>query len=238
MKLTILIPAFNEERIIENTAKSILKFIDEYEPDSELLFVDDGSSDSTVKLIQKLAQKDLRVRCISHKQNMGCGAALRTGLGSAEGDVIVSLDCDLTYSFEDIPKLVETLNKENADIVIGSPYLKRAYAKEIQFHRFVLSRVANYIDKFIFGLNFTTPTSLFRAWRKNTAKNVMITLNGLDGIPESSINAFLRGYKIVEVPAYYHLKRKGTSSKIIRDTKRHLNMIRLVKKQSKAYKGG
>jgi glycosyltransferase involved in cell wall biosynthesis len=160
---------------------------------------------------------------------MGIGAGLRTGLKHVNGNVIITMDSDLTYDVKNIPKLLKEMKEKNADVVIGTPFLNKKDHEDIPPVRYITSRAGNYIDQLLFGLNFTTPTSFFRAWKKDAGKNVKITFERFAGVPESAIRLHKMGFKIGEIPVKYNLRRK--SGKIrdikisIKNTLGHIRMI-------------
>jgi dolichol-phosphate mannosyltransferase len=223
--LTIMIPAFNEEKTIEANIKTVSRFLDQYEKNSEILIVDDGSTDSTHRILSKLVKTNKRVRVLNHQKNMGIGAALRTGLRNAKGDIIITMDSDLSYPPEDIPKVIDMLKDKNADIVIGSPYAKGGDVSRMPFLRLFLSRSVNLMDQVLFRLNFTTPSCFFRAWKKEAAKTVKMRFDRFEAVSESAINAHRQGYKIVEIPVTYRdIKGRKSRLKIIQSIKKHIEM--------------
>lgn len=227
--ISIVVPVYNEERGVENNLKTITDFMEGYNKDYEIIVVDDGSADNTASIVESLAGKNKKIGLVKHEKNAGVGAALRTGLKSSEGEIIISVDSDLTYGPENFPALVKALEENDADIVIGTPFVK-GFDKEIPFLRRVLSRGANFVDKIVFGLNFSTPTCIFRAWRKKVAKNVTITFDRFEGVSESAIDAFRKGYRIVEIPVKYDMKTgRRSNMKIKSGIIKHLAMIYRLK---------
>jgi len=223
--LTIVIPVYNEEDIIENTLNRLTVFLENYNKDFEILVVDDGSSDSTVEIVGRASQKNRKIRLVKHEKNIGIGGGLRTGLKNAKGDIIITMDSDLTYPPEDIPKLIDGMKSNNADMVIGTPYTKGGDRSNIPLLRFILSRGINLVDQILFRLNFTSPTSFFRAWTKETANNVEITFDRFEAVSESAVNAHRKGYKIVEVPVKYRsVEGRQSRLKILPAMKKHIEM--------------
>ena len=223
--ISITVPVYNEENAIANNLRVLTNFMDGYEKNYEIVVVDDGSSDNTADIVKRVANTNRKIRLVRHAKNLGVGAALITGLKNSKGDVIISIDSDLTYGPENFPVLVNALKEKDADIVIGTPFMK-GYDKEIPFLRRVLSRGANYLDKLVFGLNFSTPTCIFRAWRKKTAKDVKITFNRFEGVSESAVDAFRKGYKIIEIPVRYRMKAGRVSKmRVGSEITKHLKMI-------------
>jgi dolichol-phosphate mannosyltransferase len=223
--ITIVIPVYNEEKIIAENLRRVIKFMKKYEKSYEIVVVDDGSGDATLDAARAIAKRNWRVRVLKHGRNRGVGAAIRTGLRASKGDIVVTLDCDLTYPPEDIPIVVDAMKRHGADIAIGSPYAKGADFGGMSPIRLILSRGVNLMDQIIFGLPFTTPSSLFRAWNSKAAHGVRITFNRFEAISESVINAHRQGFKIIEVPIKYRtVKGRKSRMKILNTIKRHLEM--------------
>jgi len=229
MKISILVPMYNEGNRVDNFFKHVIPFLKKNYKNWEILVVDDGSIDSTLEEIKKFSKKYKHISVVSHKKNMGIGAGLKTGLKHVSGDIIITMDSDLTYGVENIPKLLDAMKEKNADVVIGTPFLKKNDHKEIPFVRYIASRGGNYIDQLLFGLNFTTSTCFFRAWNKCAAKNAKITFERFAGVPESIIRLHKNGFKIVETAVKYNLKRKSKKIKDIRmtikNTTGHIRML-------------
>src|SRR3990170_3876134 len=118
MKLSVIIPVYNEVENIEE----ILKRVKATKRAAEIIVVDDGSQDGTRDLLKKLDGKG-RVRVILHERNQGKGAAVRTGLDAAKGDILLIQDADLEYDPRDYPKLIQPIEEGIADVVYGSRFL-------------------------------------------------------------------------------------------------------------------
>ena len=118
VKLSVVMPVYNEERTIEQ----IVERVQAVALDKELIVVDDCSTDQTPQILDRLAEAD-NIRVLKHEKNQGKGAALRTGFQAATGDVIIVQDADLEYSPSDIPAVVEPLIKRECDVVYGSRFL-------------------------------------------------------------------------------------------------------------------
>ena len=118
--LSIVIPAYNESQRIGPTLKDLNTFLQTLEIDYEILVVDDGSKDHTVALVNRIAQTMPNLRVIGSEENRGKGSAVRLGMMSAKGHIIVMTDADGSVSPEQIPNLVEPLLRREKDIVIGS----------------------------------------------------------------------------------------------------------------------
>jgi len=223
--ITIMIPVFNEGKIIENSLNRLEDFMKKNYEKYEILIVDDGSTDPTVQIIKKISKKNKKIRVVEHEKNKGIGAAMKTGFKNAKGDVIITMDSDLTYPPQYIPLLLEKMEEENADMVIGTPYAKGGNPNEISPIRFFLSRSVNLMDQILFGLDFTTPTSFFRAWKKKVGRTIEIKFDGFEAVSESAIKTKRKGYKIVEVPLKYNsLEGRISKINIFKTIKKHIEM--------------
>ena len=123
--LSILLPCYNEEDILEKNVGEIVAYLDSlYQGGWEVVIINDGSSDTTEVIADKLSKFDKRINVVHHHYNMNLGHAIRTGFKHANGEIIIVLDIDLSYSVSHIEKMVEALKESHADIVIASPYMK------------------------------------------------------------------------------------------------------------------
>jgi dolichol-phosphate mannosyltransferase len=136
------------------------------------------------------------------------------------------MDSDLSYPLEYVPKMIDALERSNADIAIASPFAKGGDSSQIPFLRKFLSYGANLLDRIVFGFGFTAPSCIFRAWNRKAAKNAKITFNRFEGVSESAIYAYKKGYKVVDVPVKYHMiKGRKSSMNIAKTIKSHLELI-------------
>ena len=139
-----------------------------------------------------------------HKQpvNMGMGRALRTGFEKSNGDIIITIDADLSYSPSHIPKLAsELLNDETVDIAVGSPYMEGGDVKNVPFIRLFISKIANKFVGFSMPENLSTVTSVLRAYRREVLDSMELESNGTNINLEILSKAIATRYKIKEVPA-------------------------------------
>ena len=137
-KLSVLMPAYNEETIIYANALEAARQISPLADDYELLVIDDGSSDRTKAEIERAAAENPKIRCISYQPNQGKGGALREGTAHATGDYIAFCDADLDLAPEQLADFIDRMQRENADVVIGSkmhpeskvdyPAIRRVYS--------------------------------------------------------------------------------------------------------------
>ena len=143
---------------------------------------------------------------------MGMGRALRTGFEKSEGDILVTIDADLSYSPSHINKLVsELLNDETIDIAVGSPYMEGGSVKNVPFSRLFISKAANKFVGFSMTENLSTVTSVLRAYRREVLESMDLESNGTNINLEILSKAIATRYKIKEVPALLEGRELGSS---------------------------
>jgi glycosyltransferase involved in cell wall biosynthesis len=198
MKISIIIPAYNEEQALKPVVEEYSPYVD------EIIIVDDGSNDSTYE-IAKTLQND-RVRIFRHEKNQGKVAALRTGVEHATGDLVIFTDADCTYPARYIPEFVDKI-EHGVDLVLGSRQIKR---ENIPFFNrmgnFIFSSLAAYIS----GKTIVDSQTGFRAFRKEMFEKFDVDAKSLEFETKMTVRAAKLGYKIAEIPIEYRA-RVGTS---------------------------
>jgi len=207
MKLVVLIPAFNEEQSISQVIKEIPRKISTVEK-VEVLVVDDGSSDKTVDYALNAGADKI----VSHKINMGVGAAFMTGIRNAIGmgaDIVVAVDADSQFDSKQIPDLVLPILNNQLDVVIGSRFLNNT-RKNIPKIKFYGNKIFSKIVSLVTGQKFTDSQTGFRAYSKDALKSISV-VNDFTYTQEVLIDLQFKGYKIGEVPVTvsYDEKRKS-----------------------------
>ena len=162
MKVVVVIPTYNERENAANMAKAVCAAL----PDGELLFVDDNSPDGTGALIDELAQAEPRIRCLHRAGKEGLGRAYVAGFREAlarGADVVIQMDCDFSHDPKDLPRLVAA--SAEADLVIGSRYVKGGGTPGWPFKRRLISRAGGVFIRAVTGMPIKDPTGGFRCWR-------------------------------------------------------------------------
>lgn len=171
MKLSLLVPVYNEEKIIKDTLDKILKFFKTKKYTWEVILIDDGSSDATVKIANQVCKSEKKLRLIKLSKNLGKGGALREGFNSAKGEVAIYSDADLSVDLNYIDKFLEQLEKY--DVVIGSRRVKGA---KIEVHqdglRESLGRVFTFLTKTYLMLNIADFTCGFKGFTKKAYSKI------------------------------------------------------------------
>lgn len=217
MEVSVIIPMYNEEDNVLKTLQEVKKVLEPYHQ-FQIIAVDDGSSDNTLNLLNQSASENPEVEVLKHPTNMGMGKALITGFKKAIGDVIITLDADLSYDPNYIPLLVWKLKEENADIVIGSQYMAGGKTEDIPFIRLFVSKMANRIVGYSMNENISTVTGILRAYRKEVLDSIELESRGTAINPEILSKAIALGFKIIEVPVTLKARELGESKVQFRST--------------------
>jgi dolichol-phosphate mannosyltransferase len=236
MKLSVVVPCFNEEDNIDKLKTEFFPVIEELlggrvdggRIDSiEIVFVDDGSRDGTYNALKNAfgpyAHSSITIRFEKHAVNRGLGAAMRTGFGAVTGDIIVTTDSDGTYHFSTIPSLLEHL-KGKVAIVTASPYHPKGEVVGVPGYRIFLSKGSSLIYRILLSWKVHTYTALYRAYRREVIDNVSFAANDFLGGTELMVKAMLKGYKVDEFPAALHQRMFGVSkARLMRTIMSHLD---------------
>ena len=202
---SIVIPAFNEGERLRATLEKVLAYIDGQNCDAEVIVVNDGSRDNTAAIVQESAQTNSQLRLLENPGNRGKGYSVRNGILNARGRVVIFSDADLSSPIEEMPKLLEALQR-GADIAIGSRWLKADLQTQRQpFYRQVFGRVFNFMLRLTLGLQFADTQCGFKAFTRRAAHTIFplqrIERWGFD--PEILFLAQKFGFKIREVPVLW-----------------------------------
>ena len=170
MKISVIIPAYNEEKRIVKTIKRISEYMSDKFPDYEIIVVNDGSKDNTVKVVEDLDLE--KVRVLNNPGNRGKGYAVRNGMLNSDGDVRLFSDADLATPIEELDKFMPYF-KEGYDIVIGSRALKESNIEKHQpFYRELMGKTFNFLVQRITIKGIKDTQCGFKAFTKEAAKRV------------------------------------------------------------------
>jgi dolichyl-phosphate beta-glucosyltransferase len=208
LTLSIVIPAYNEERRLPSTLDAVLSWLDQSSyPDAEVLVVDDGSRDGTADLVRKRAAMDPRVRLVQNPGNRGKGYAVRHGMTEARGEWILFSDADLSAPIEELPKLIDGAIKNKAAVAIGSRALDRSLIGVHQSAwRETSGIIFNRVMKLCTGLPFADTQCGFKLYRRDAAARIF-PLQKLDGFGFDVEDLFIAqklGVKCVEIPVRWN----------------------------------
>ena len=223
MKLSIVLPAFNEAENLKTLPVELMPYLRDLKLPFEILVVNDGSSDDTVAVAEGLHISELRL--INHETNRGLGAAIKTAIREATGELLIILDTDMTFHPRYIKDLLARFNQGDVDIVIGSPKLA-VMAADIQWYRRFISKAANIVYSLLFGQGINSVTTIFRLYRTADLKDLNIIADKFDINVEILFKLVQRGKKVAEVPADLTVRKLGESKlRYYREIFRHLKII-------------
>lgn len=206
-KLTVLIPVYNEK----DSLLEILKRVDDVDfgMEKEIILIDDFSTDGTKDLYRNLPYKVLY-----HSKNMGKGAALRTGLKEAGGDIIIIQDADLEYNPEDYKPLVELVKTNCADVVYGSRLANKKNSGSFLFLSFMANVVLSFMTRLLFKTHITDMETCYKVFRADVIKDIEITSNRFDFEPEITAKVLKKGVRYLESPISYNARSVDEGKKI------------------------
>lgn len=210
MLLSIVIPAYNEERFIKEIltrvkAASLPKGVRK-----EVIVVNDASTDSTAEIVRKVAG----VRLVSHARNAGKGSAIRTGLKEARGDIIIIQDADLEYNPEEIARVIQPIVDGKTKVSYGSRYLdpkqrkaNKVFLKKVHKNAYQLfyigGRGLTFAANLLYNTNITDEATCYKAFDAKLIKSIPLKCRRFEFCPEVTAKVAKRGYKIAEVPISY-----------------------------------
>lgn len=194
MKLSVIVPVYNEEA----TVKIILDRLLKEKNVSEVIVVDDGSTDKTPKILKKMRHRKLK---FFTKQNGGKGSAVRYGLGKVTGDYVMIQDADLEYSPEDIPLLLAPIKKGYVEVVYGSRFLG-PHSNLLYWHR-KGNEFLNFLVNVLYNTTLTDMETCYKVVPTALMREIGITSNAFEMEPEITCKLLRRGVKIYEVPISY-----------------------------------
>src|SRR5271157_4178410 len=196
---SIIIAAFNEEAVIENNIRRVIAELESRPAVHwELICVNDGSQDNTGVLLNALSEIEPRMYAVHLRRNFGQGRALRTAFDLCHGDIIVTMDADLSYSPSYIYQMVDTLKEKNVEIVLASAYSKGGSVKNVPYFRRFLSRAANYYLRIMMGNHIATTTCVVRAYMRDVIDSLILTSDGMELQLEILNKATRLGFRIAE----------------------------------------
>lgn len=210
-KITVLIPMYNEEENVVSTVKKVSDVLYSINADSELLIVNDGSTDKTLELLKQEAEKYKKLRIITYEKNKNIGGALKIGFERAKGDYIITIDSDLSYDAKYIADLYHEAEKTNYDIIQGSPYMKGGNALGIPPLRLLISKASNMFFSYVIGVKIHTVTGMLRCYKKEVIDSLVLESNGPEIMFEILSKSVLLGFKIKEIPAVLKGRERGKS---------------------------
>lgn len=235
--VSLVIPAYNESVRIGESLKTVLDYLNGQDYKSELIVVDDGSTDATAKVSEGIFTETGKVsaRVIRYEENRGKGYAVRMGLLASQGEIALFSDADLSTPITEMPKLVAPIIKGEFDVTFGSRALDRSLIGVHQpWRREQGGRVFNLIVRLSTGLPFWDTQCGFKAFRMNVCHPIVEAVNidrfGFD--VELLYVAYLAKLRLKEIPVRWD-HNEGSKVNVLRDSWRMFNEVQLIRRQAK-----
>ena len=220
MRVSIITALFNEEDSIPSLLSNYAELLKLSPPECqyEFLFVNDGSRDNSLNLLTSTLLKEWDYKVLTHSVNLGFGAALRTGIEAASGEIIVCYDADSTYPVEDILKLVNKIN-DGWDIASANPFHGRKVIERVPLWRQGLTRLNAGLYKVALGKaggQVGIFSCAFRAYRREVIQSISFTSNGFGAASEILGRLILKKYNVIEIPSSLSTRQFGESKMNVR----------------------
>jgi len=194
--VSVVMPAYNEIDTIEEIIRRVLAVPLRI----ELIVVDDGSTDGTREMLQKL-QRQHGFRVLLQPQNGGKGSALRAGFAQVTGDIVLIQDADLEYSPEEYPSLIELICAGRADVVYGSRFLGRH--RVFLFTHYLGNKLLTFLTNVLYNTILSDMETCFKVMRVEVLRSFVLRSNGFGIEPEITAKIFKRRYRVYEIPITY-----------------------------------
>lgn len=216
MKLSVVVPVYNEEKTINSILDLVegvlekLTAIDSY----ELVVIDDCSSDNSKAVLEERISKKGHYTLLSHEVNSGKGAAIRTAIHKTTGDIVLIQDADMEYDPEDYKTLLQPLVNGKADVVYGSRF-KGEVARVLYFWHYMGNRFLTFLSNMFTNLNLTDMETCYKAFRGDIIRNMILTSDRFGIEPEMTAKiSKIKGIRIYEVPISYFGRTYDEGKKI------------------------
>ena len=207
MKISIIIPIFNEERLLP----TVLENIRQLPFEKELVLVDDCSRDGTRAILER-EKSHADTKVLYHATNQGKGASIRTGLKAVTGDILIIQDADMEYTITDIPKVLAPIIQGQVQVSYGSRFKGNIEKMRLP------NRVANYLlawlVSLLYGQTITDEATAYKAFKTEVIQSIPLNCQRFEFCPEITAKILKRGYKIEEVPISFSARSFAQGKKI------------------------
>lgn len=201
MKISVIIPVFNEIK----TIKSIIQQVKAVNIEKEIIIVDDCSTDGSREILRQVKEDGTKV--FFHQKNSGKGSALRTGFKHITGEVVIIQDADLEYNPQDYLKLIEPFSRDGIDVVYGSRFLNRGHlphcSHPFYLTHFIGNKFLNFLVNLLYHVKITDMETCYKAVRKKALEGLSLSARGFEIEPEITAQLLRKGFKIHEVSISY-----------------------------------
>jgi dolichol-phosphate mannosyltransferase len=206
-EISIVVPTYNESENIGNLLQAVSKILESY--DYEIIIVDDNSPDGTAAIVRKIISGDNRIRLVVRSGKLGLGSAILEGFSMAGGNYLLMIDADLSHRPEDIKRLID--RRKEADIIIGSRYIKGGRTICWPMKRKLISSVAIVLVKLFFNLSVKDPVSGFALYKKETIERLNGKLRPMGYKLLFEVLVRSPGITVIEIPITFINRKTGRS---------------------------
>lgn len=207
MKLSVIIPIYNEE----STIREVLAKVRAVAVPKEIIIVDDGSTDHTAEILREEEQKDEITVVYNSLINIGKGAAVRIGIEHVTGDIVVIQDADLELEPSEYVKLIQPILKGEADVVYGSRFKEKGRGTLVQI---MANTILTVVTNMLYGTRITDMETAYKVFRADVLKSIRLKCTGFEFEPEITAKISRTGYTIQEIPIAYHPRTTEEGKKI------------------------
>jgi|TARA_B110000438_G_scaffold300050_1_gene351546 glycosyltransferase involved in cell wall biosynthesis len=211
MKLSVIIPCFNEEKTLKIIVKRVLNF---KELEKEIIIVDDCSTDGSKLIINELSNSHSEIRGIYLEKNSGKGSALKKGFDVVSGDIVLIQDADLEYDPKDYTALIKPFKNTDADVVYGSRFMGGEYVRLQFFWHFIANKLLTFVTNIVTNLNMSDMETGYKLFKKSVIQSINIKEKSFGVEPEITIKLAKKKYIFYEVPISYQGRSYEEGKKI------------------------
>lgn len=204
MKLSVIIPVYNEEDTIEE----VIRQVRSVDLPMEIIIADDASTDKTLEIVRKIPDIVVTESSI----NQGKGMGIRRALKLATGDIVVIQDADLEYDPKDFPKLIQPILDDKADIVYGTRFVPRR--PHMRLPNYLGNKLFAFIASILYSRKITDEATCYKAFRTEVIKSIELHCMRFEFCPEVTARLLKRGYRYAEVPISYYARTHAQGKKI------------------------
>lgn len=211
MKISVILPVYNEEKTINQVIHTLLEKVDDL---FEVIIVDDGSTDSTGMICQEAVSKNHVIRYYLLPENKGKTAALKEGFKHSTGDIVIIQDADLEYDPFEINAVVDPIQTGVADVVLGSRFLVRKTSRSLYFRHYMANRFISFLSNLLTDLNLSDVETCYKAFRGDIIRNMIITSKRFGFEIEVIAKVAKLKCRVYEVPISYYGRSYEEGKKI------------------------
>ena len=212
MKLSVVIPVFNEAKTVASIVAAV-RAVD-VGMEKEILLIDDCSTDGTQDVLKKMQGLHADLTVIYHEKNQGKGAALRSGFKAATGDLVIIQDADLEYDPKEYPQLIKPILEGHADVVFGSRFLGGGAHRVVYYWHYLGNKLLTTLSNMMTNLNLTDMEVCYKVFKREIIQSIPLKENRFGFEVEVTAKVARKGVRIYEVPISYYGRDYAEGKKI------------------------